>query len=50
MLVAEKINAGYGHLRILRDIDFNVQQGEFVCVIGPNGAGKTTYFAQSAGR
>ena len=42
MLVAEKINAGYGHLRILRDIDFNVQQGEFVCVIGPNGAGKTT--------
>jgi len=42
VLVAEKINAGYGHLRILRDIDFNVQQGEFVCVIGPNGAGKTT--------
>jgi len=42
VLTVEKINAGYGRLRVLRDIILDVQQGEFVCVIGPNGAGKTT--------
>lgn len=42
MLTVERINAGYGHLRVLRDIDLSVRQGEFVCLIGPNGAGKTT--------
>ena len=42
MLRVEKINAGYGRLNVLRDIDLDVKQGEFVCVIGPNGAGKTT--------
>lgn len=42
MLTVEKLNAGYGRLRVLRDIDLEVRQGEFVCVIGPNGAGKTT--------
>lgn len=42
MLTVEKINAGYGHLRVLRDVDIDVQEGEFVCVLGPNGTGKTT--------
>lgn len=42
MLTVEKVNAGYGHLRVLRDIDIDVQHGEFVCVLGPNGTGKTT--------
>lgn len=30
-----------GH-RVLEDINFSVQEGEFVGVVGPNGAGKTT--------
>jgi len=42
VLSVDRINAGYGRLRVLRDIVLDVQQGEFVCVIGPNGAGKTT--------
>lgn len=42
MLSVEKVNAGYGHLRVLQDVDLDVRQGELVCVIGPNGAGKTT--------
>lgn len=42
MLSVEGINAGYGHLRVLQDVDLSVRQGELVCVIGPNGAGKTT--------
>ncbi len=27
---------------ILKDINFNIQQGDFLAIIGPNGAGKTT--------
>ena len=42
MLSVEGVNAGYGHLRVLQDVDLSVRQGELVCVIGPNGAGKTT--------
>lgn len=28
--------------RILEDVSFDLEPGEFVCVVGPNGAGKTT--------
>jgi branched-chain amino acid transport system ATP-binding protein len=42
VLSVEGVNAGYGHLRVLQDVDLSVRQGELVCVIGPNGAGKTT--------
>ncbi len=34
--------AGYGKSRILRDIDFSMDEGEAVAVIGKNGAGKST--------
>ncbi len=36
------LDAGYGDLQILRDIDLDVAEGEYVTIVGPNGAGKST--------
>jgi ABC-type lipoprotein export system ATPase subunit len=33
---------GYGRAYVLRDIDLDVEAGEFVTVMGPSGAGKST--------
>ena len=36
------LDAGYGDLQILSDIDLDVADGEYVTIVGPNGAGKST--------
>jgi zinc transport system ATP-binding protein len=36
------LSAGYESNIVLRDIDFSVQENDFIGVIGPNGGGKTT--------
>ena len=42
MLKLEKISAGYDDLKVLFDIDLEVNEGEVVALVGSNGAGKTT--------
>jgi branched-chain amino acid transport system ATP-binding protein len=36
------LDAGYGDLQILEDVDLTVDDGEYVTIVGPNGAGKST--------
>ncbi|SFG78510.1 NitT/TauT family transport system ATP-binding protein [Halopelagius inordinatus] len=36
-------------VRALSDVDFAVEDGEFVCIVGPSGCGKTTLFRTIAG-
>lgn len=42
MLKIEKVNAYYGTVHALKDINININQGEIVVLIGANGAGKST--------
>ena len=36
------LDAGYGDLQILSDVNLDVADGEYVTIVGPNGAGKST--------
>ena len=38
------LSAGYGGPPVLREVSFEVERGQTVCVLGPNGGGKTTLF------
>jgi len=42
MLRVEKLNFAYGDLKVLWDVDLEVNEGEIVTVVGANGAGKST--------
>lgn len=42
MLTVKGLNAGYGSINILWDINFELRDGEIVAILGSNGAGKTT--------
>ena len=41
-LTIQHVTGGYGHLPVLKDINFEVQNGEMIGLIGLNGAGKST--------
>ncbi|MFY4814438.1 ABC transporter ATP-binding protein [Haloarcula sp. AONF1] len=42
LLSVQQLDAGYGDLQILTDIDMEVGQEEYITIVGPNGAGKST--------
>jgi heme exporter protein A len=43
MIEVRRLYKRFGVKTVLRDLDFEVAQGEFVALLGPNGAGKTTF-------
>jgi len=42
LLSVENLKVSYGNIRALHGIDFQIDNGEIVCIIGANGAGKST--------
>lgn len=43
MIEVRSLVKRFGPKTVLRGLDFEVKQGEFVALLGPNGAGKTTF-------
>jgi len=43
ILQVEHMTKNFGELEVLKDVSFNVNRGEFLCIVGPTGCGKTTF-------
>ena len=41
-LVCEHLTLGYDGREILRDVNFSVNAGDYLCIVGENGSGKST--------
>ncbi|KYK35644.1 MAG: ABC transporter ATP-binding protein [Theionarchaea archaeon] len=49
MITLENVTKSIGDLKILENVSFSVDKGEFLCMVGPSGCGKTTLLKCIAG-
>ncbi|MDP7976520.1 MAG: ATP-binding cassette domain-containing protein, partial [TACK group archaeon] len=45
----EKVSKSFGKNRVLKEVDLEVRDGEFMVLLGPSGSGKTTTLRIVAG-
>ncbi len=39
----QNLTKKFGDLLVLDNLNFEVEEGEFLCIVGPTGCGKTTF-------
>lgn len=44
LIEAKGLSLGYGHKRLIENLDLILHKGQRLCLMGANGAGKTTFF------
>lgn len=49
LLQVSNLDAGYGHVKVIRNAQLSVAAGEVVGLVGRNGAGKTTFLSSLIG-
>lgn len=49
MLSVSDLNVSYGHVRVLKNVNISVEEGEIVTIIGANGSGKSTLLRTISG-
>ena len=49
LLELKSVSVGYGHNRVLHDVDLALERGEIVTLLGANGAGKSTLVKSISG-
>ena len=42
LLTCENLSVGYDNQIVVKDINFSIEKGDYLCIIGENGSGKTT--------
>lgn len=50
LLSTRNVSKSFGGLKAVKNVDFELEQGEIRAIIGPNGAGKTTFVSLLSGR
>ncbi len=48
-LFLKKVRKSYGHFEVIKGVDLEVKDGEFVVFVGPSGCGKSTLLRMIAG-
>jgi len=49
LITCRQLTLGYGSKDLVRDLDYDVNVGDYLCIIGRNGSGKTTFLRGLAG-
>jgi urea transport system ATP-binding protein len=50
LLQTRRLGVSFGGVHAVREVDFDLAEGELRCLIGPNGAGKSTFFKMLSGQ
>lgn len=42
LIEVKNLSLGYDKKEVLKNLNFNIEENDFLCIVGPNGAGKST--------